>query len=410
MRLLLVSQYFWPESFRINDVIRTLVQKGVSVDVLTGKPNYPQGIIFEGYGAWGCQKDNYESACVYRVPLIPRGRSGLRLAINYISFLVSGAFLAPFLLRRKKFDVIFVYGLSPILQAIPAIVMGKLKGCPVVLWVQDLWPASLSATGHVKNRFVLKLVELAVRYIYKRADLILVQSEAFIEPVRAMAWDTEVVYYPNSVDDSFSSPFTGVTPLVPGMSAKFPIVFAGNIGIAQAVEVIVGAADQLRNFPDIQFVVLGDGSRRQWMLEEVEKLGLNNVHLPGSFPLDTMPGFMQQAAALLVTLSDEEIFTYTVPSKVQAYLAAGRPILACLNGAGAELVKSAKAGIAVPAEDAAALAKAILALQAIPREERDSMGRNGAAYFARNFSHEMLVDRLIELLKVSFRVQKDMTE
>lgn len=399
MRVLIVSQYYWPESFRINDVANTLVEKGIEVEVLTGKPNYPRGKMFDGYRVWGAQHEMHDGVCIHRVPLIPRAVGGLRLALNYLCFILSGLLFAPWLLRRKQFDVIFVYGLSPILQAIPAIFLGWLKGCPVVLWVQDLWPESLSATGYVTNKYILKLVESVVRFIYRHVDLLLVQSEAFIAPVRVLASDTPVMYYPNSVDESFAVPTITVVSDVPGLGCGFSVLFAGNIGTAQAVEVIVEAATLLKNHSNIHFVVLGDGSRRDWMLQEVKKRNLSNLHMPGRFPVETMPGYMQMASALLVTLADQPIFAATVPNKVQAYMAAGRPIIACMRGEGARLVSEAKAGLAVPAEDAAALARAVLTLYGMPLLEREEMGRQGRAYFQAHFNHEHLVDQLIDHLR-----------
>jgi glycosyltransferase involved in cell wall biosynthesis len=395
MRLLIVSQYFRPESFRINEVAATLAGKGVEVEVLTGKPNYPRGEVFDGYRAWGCLREVWRGIGIHRIPLLPRGRGGARLALNYLSFVLSGLLFAPRMLRGKNFDAIFVYAPSPILQAIPAIFLGWLKDCPVVLWVQDLWPESLSATGHVKNRAVIKLVELAVRFIYRHVDLLLVQSRGFEEPVRALASGTPVVYHPNSVEDSFAEPAHGNPPPVAGLGEGFSVMFAGNIGSAQAVEVIVDAAERLKAHADIRFVVLGEGSRRDWMLQEAKKRGLDNLHLPGRFPVETMPAFMQQASALLVTLADEEIFRRTIPSKVQAYLAAGRPILACLNGEGAELVAEAGAGLTAPAEDGRALAEAILRLYRMPQQEREAMGARGRLYYAEHFSHDRLADQLI---------------
>lgn len=395
MKLLIASQYFWPESFRINDVAKTLQEKGIEVEVLTGKPNYPRGELFNGYRAWGCQREIHQGIEINRIPLLKRGRGGWRLALNYLSFVFSGLLFAPWMLRQKKFDVIFVYAPSPLLQAIPALFLGWLKGCSVVLWVQDLWPESLSATGHVRNRTVLKLVELIVRYIYRHMDLILVQSRAFEKPVGVLASNTRIKYYPNSVDESFAVPATGELPSVAGMDEGFSVMFAGNIGTAQAVEVIVEAASLLKNHADIHFVVLGEGSRWEWLRQEAQKRALSNLHLPGRFPVETMPGLMQKASVLLVTLADREIFRATIPSKVQAYLAAGRPILACLNGEGANLVIEAGAGLAVPAEDGHALSEAVLRLYRMSRQELESMGRRGRLYYAQNFAHDKLVDQLI---------------
>lgn len=407
MRVLIVSQYFWPESFRINDLAKTLLDKGVEVEVLTGKPNYPRGKIFSGYGAWGCQRETHQGININRIPLLARGNGGWRLALNYLSFITSGLLFAPWMLRKKRFDVIFIYAPSPILQAIPAIFLGWLKGCPVVLWVQDLWPESLSATGYVRNRLVLKLVERVVSFIYRHTDLLLVQSRAFEEPVRALASRTPIMYYPNSADDTFAAPVTGETLRVAGLGEGFSVMFAGNIGAAQAVGVMVEAASLLREYADIHFVVLGDGSCHEEMLKAVQQRGLTNLHLPGRFPVETMPGFMQKASVLLVTLADQSIFAATVPNKVQAYLAAGRPIIACLNGEGARLVVEAKAGLATPAEDAPALADTILHLYRLPPSEREKMGENGRRYYQEHFDHDHLVDQLIGYLQAVSQSGKD---
>lgn len=404
MRILIVSQYFWPESFRINDLVKTLLEKDVEIDVLTGKPNYPEGNIYKGYRALGCQIEEWKGATLYRLPLMPRGaKSGTRLAMNYLSFVLSGLIFGPWLLRSRRYDAIFVYGISPILQAVPALFIGWLKCRPVIVWVQDLWPDSLSATGYVQNRHVLSAVRQVVRCIYRRADLLLVQSRAFEEPVRALASGTPIAYYPNSVDDGFANPIAVALPSVDGLSEGFSIMFAGNIGAAQAVGVIVEAASLLREHKDINFVVLGDGSSREWMLAEVKKRGLTNLHLPGRFPVETMPGFMQKASVLLVTLADQTIFAATVPSKVQAYMAAGRPIIASLNGEGARLIVEAGAGLASPAEDAGALVDAILHIYGLSPDERKILGDNGRRYYQEHFDHDHLVDQLIGHLQAVSR-------
>jgi glycosyltransferase involved in cell wall biosynthesis len=398
VKLLVVSQYFWPENFRINDVAHSLSKKDIEVAVLTGKPNYPSGRIFEGYNRWALQCEKHGFLHLYRTPLWPRGRGGVGLVLNYLSFVVFGTLFGPWLLRGKKFDVIFALGLSPIFQVVPAILLGWLKGCPVIVWIQDLWPESLSATGYVRNRAILKVVEWGVRYIYRHVDLLLVQSEAFIEPVSALASGTPVVYYPNSVDENFAAPLPKEAPAVAGLDSAFPVLFAGNIGTAQAVEVIVEAATLLRMQPDIHFVVVGDGSRREWMLREKAGRNLANLHLPGRFSMEVMPGLMKKACVLLVTLADQEIFRRTIPSKVQAYLAAGRPILACLNGEGAKLLDRSGAGLTVPAENGSALAEAVLRLYRMPAKDRAEMGARGHSFFVQHFSHDVLMNQLIGFL------------
>ncbi len=395
MHVLIFSQYFWPESFHINDVTKTLLENGVGVEVLTGKPNYPRGEIFSGYRCLGCQRETHQGLNINRIPLLARGIGGWRLVLNYLSFILSGLIFAPWLLRKKKFDVIFIYAPSPILQAIPAIFLGWLRGCPVVLWVQDLWPESLSATGYVRNRCVLGMVRQVVRYIYRHVDLLLVQSEAFIKPVQALASDTPVCYHPNSAISDFALATNDETCQVEGLGEGFSVLFAGNIGSAQAVGVIVEAATLLREYSDIHFFVVGDGSSREWMLNQARQRGLTNLHLPGRFEVNAMPGLMQKASVLLVTLADQPIFAATVPNKVQAYLAAGRPIVACLNGEGARLVVEAGAGFDAAAENPEALANAIHKLHGMSPTERERLGMNGRAYYRKHFDHEKLVRDLI---------------
>lgn len=402
MRVLVVSQYFWPENFRINELVELLQTKGVTVEVLTGKPNYPKGIVYEEYRGWGCVREIWQGVAVYRVPLIPRGNSLVQLALNYLSFVVSGMAFGPRLLRGKTFDAIFIFAPSPIFQAIPAIWLGWLKRCPTLLWIQDLWPESLSATGYVTHQGVLKMVGLVVSWIYQRCDLLLVQSKAFIPRVRAIAGATPVAYYPNFflANVSFES-----HPKVKcaGLDCEFPVLFAGNLGSAQAVDVVLDAAALLEEVTGVRFIMVGEGSRREWMMQEAAKRGLRNLIFPGQFPVEVMPSLMAQAAVLLVLLADKEIFRLTIPSKIQAYLAAGRPIVACLDGAGADIINDAEAGVVVPAENAAALAESIRFLHALPAERRLVMGANGRRYYEENFSPEKLVEVLIEHINQTVR-------
>lgn len=398
MKVLVVSQYFWPEGFRINDLVKSLVERGVEVDVLTGKPNYPEGSIYEGYKAFGCMTESWCGANVFRVPLFPRGKNGsIRLALNYLSFILAGTVFGPFLLRNRKYDVVFVYGLSPILLAIPAVFIAWLKRKKLIVWVQDLWPQSLSATGYIKSTFFLRCVEFVVRWIYRHTDLLLVQSRAFEGAVSELAPNKPVIYYPNSVDSSFSSVsnFNNEQPVIEALETGFPVIFAGNVGAAQAVECIVEAASILQEMPQIRFVIFGNGSKWVWIKDQIARRGLTNMHLAGRFPIEAMPGYLQKAEVLLVSLSDEPIFSLTVPNKIQAYMASGRPIVASLNGEGARLVVESGAGISSPAEDPVALAKAILSLYQMTSEQRRQIGENGRIYYRNHFDHEILVDQLI---------------
>ena len=396
MRILVSSQHFWPEDFRINDLVQALTERGIQVDVITGKPNYPEGRYYPGYRGWGCQREQHAGASVFRVPLAARGTGGaFRLVINYLSFIFSGLLFAPWLLRRRRYDVIFVYASSPLLQAIPALFLGWLKRCPVIVWVQDLWPESLAATGYVQNRFILAGVRHMVGFIYRHSDLLLVQSRAYQPSVSASAPGKSIVYYPNSVEAVFCKPSATAEPRVPGLDASFPVVFAGNIGTVQAVDVIVEAAGLLKEYPGIHFVVLGEGVRRDWLCREIQARGLSNISVPGRYPVEAMPCIFRKASALLVTLTEDPVFAATVPSKLQTYLAAGRPVVASLNGEGARMVIEAEAGLTAPAGDARALADAVLELFRMTPAERDRLGANGHRYFQQHFDRALLVDQLL---------------
>jgi len=398
MRLLILSQYFWPETFIINDLARLLESRQVEVTVLTGKPNYPAGRISDGYSVGGIQRQDYEGVEVVRVPLFPRGQnSRVKLALNYLSFILSASIFGSYALRGRSFDVVFVFGVSPALQALAAMVLAWFKNAPMVVWVQDLWPESLTATGHVKNRAILAVVRFLVRAIYRRADLILVQSRAFRDPVAALCARPEKIrYYPNSyLVPPQGIPSPSAAALAENLKKSFAVLFAGNIGVAQDPETILEAARLLRDERGIRIVLVGSGSRDAWLAEQATTLRLDNLHLAGRFEPKDMSHILAAASALLVTLSAQPAFAMTVPSKVQAYLAAGRPIVAALDGEGARIIAEAKAGISVPSGQARALADAIRALHGMPTAQRDEFGANGKRYFEQNFEPQKQVDKLI---------------
>lgn len=398
MKVLVVSQYFWPETFRITEVAQSLRSCGHEVIVLTGQPNYPDGVVLPGYAAASLRVQAHDGLTICRVPLVPRARgSALKLILNYLSFIVSAAVFGPWLLRGSKIDVIFVYAPSPILQAIPAIWLAWIKSARVVTWVQDLWPESLSATGFVRNQKVLGVVAAVVRWIYRKNDLLLVQSQAFIEPVANMAGNAPVMYHPNPGELAFSKIDLN-RPIALQLDAGFNVVFAGNLGTVQALDTLLSAAQLLSDREDVRFVLVGSGSRSEWLQQEVKRLGLDNVKMPGRYsPLD-MPGILAQASAVLVSLVKDPIISQTVPSKVQAYLAAGKPIIASLDGEGARVVMEAGAGLACPAEDAHALAAAVRQLRDALPEERQQMGQRGLIYYARYFEPTLLAKRLSQIL------------
>lgn len=399
MHILIVTQYFWPENFRINDLALGLLERGHQVTVLTGSPNYPYGKFFDGYGYFNRQQD-YHGVNVLRVPLIPRSKgNGLRLALNYLSFAVTSSIAGP-LLCKGNYDIIFVFEPSPITIGIPALILKKLKTAPLLFWVQDLWPESLSATGAVKSKTLLALIGKLVSSIYKRCDRILIQSRSFLDSVVQQGGSSDrVVYFPNSAENIFNSKLT-FSEKVLSLPEGFKILFAGNIGAAQDFATIIAAAEMLQRYKDIQWIIVGDGRMRQWAETEVHTRGLcNNFHFLGRHPLEAMPTLFSYADALLVTLKKEPIFAFTIPSKIQSYLACGRPIIAALDGEGAKIVAEAGAGLTCPAETPSALAQAVLKMYEMPKFEREKMGMIGRKYYEVNFDCDVLLDKLELLMK-----------
>jgi glycosyltransferase involved in cell wall biosynthesis len=374
--------------------------------VLTGQPNYPDGEVFDGYRAfsWGGSRTP-AGIPVYRVPLAPRGRgSAIGLALNYLSFVVAGSVFGPWLLRHRRIDVVFVYGISPILQAIVGIVLRRTHGARLVTWVQDLWPQSLEVTGYLRNRRALAAVSAAVRWIYRHNDLLLAQSEAFLPTVRSLAGSTPVEFHPNPGERAFEDLQSLASPPIV-LPAGFNVVFAGNLGNAQALHTVIDAAEQLRSAAKVRFVLIGSGNRGAWVEQQILERRLDNVIMPGRFPPEQMPTILAQASALLVTLAKSPIMAQTIPSKVQAYLAAGKPVIASMDGEGARVITESGAGVACPAEDATALANAVRLLSEAPSARLEAMGRCGRDYYLRHYQPDALArqlrDRFIELLEAN---------
>ncbi len=402
MRILIVSQYFWPETFIINDLVRGLKERGHELTILTGMPNYPAGRFFSGYGFFSPAREEYHGCRVVRVPLVPRGGGrGWRLALNYLSFVLSATLLGSIRCRGEH-DLIFVYEPSPVTVCLPAIVLKRLKGIPLMFWVQDLWPESLVATGAVHSGRILRKVEKMVRFIYRNCDRILVQSEGFIPRVRAVGAGPERVrYFPNWAEPLYQPvELEKDAPERDEIPEGFCLMFAGNLGAAQSLETMVSAADCLRDYADIHWVILGDGRRMNWLRDEIRKRKLGErMHLLGRKPAEKMPRYFALADALLVTLRSNPVFALTIPSKIQSYLACSRPILAALDGEGAHVVESSGGGFAVGAEDGKALAEAVLRVYGMSEAERTEMGIRGRLYFEQHFERERLLTQLEEWMQ-----------
>lgn len=396
MRILVVSQYFWPENFRINDLVAELACRGHAVTVLTGLPNYPGGEVFPEYQVDPTRFSVYAGARVVRVPMVPRGQGGLRLAINFASFALAGAVVGAWRLRGEAFDVIFVYEPSPVTVGLPAVLLRRLKRAPVAFWVLDQWPETLVAVGAARSQAVLASVARLVEFIYRRCDLLLAQSRSFIPQIRRYAGARpRVEYFPSWSDlapDIDGLPEAPEVQLSPGV---FTVMFAGNIGDAQDFPSILAAAELLRDRRDIRWIIVGDGRRADWVAGEVSRRGLGErVHLLGRFPLERMPAFFRCADALLVSLKPEPIFAMTIPGKLQSYLAAGRPVLGMLDGEGADLIDRTGAGLVCPAGDAAGLARIVARMTDMSQQEREVMSSRARALSTGEFDRGRLIDSL----------------
>ncbi len=396
MNILVVSQYFWPESFRINELVSSIYNLGHKVQVLTGKPNYPEGKIYRGYRSLGFSKELYKNVIIHRVPIFPRGiKNPYKLTLNYLSFIATATFYGLSSLLKKNFDIIFVYMPSPFIQAIPAIILGRIMKVPVVLYVQDLWPESIRDTKYISNESFLKLIEYVVKLIYKQSSLILVSSRPFIKAIKKYSPTAQIKYFPNSVDSIFLNSDLSSKPVINELSDGFKIIFAGNLGMSQAVHVLIELAERLQNYENIKIIVFGGGSELNWLIEQKKIKKLTNFSLQGRYPIELMPWILSQADALLLTLADKPTYAATVPNRLQAYMAVGKPILACMNGESATLINEANCGFAVPAENSDELFKASIKMYNLKLQEREQLGRNGKLYFKKNFYHEDLVKTLI---------------
>lgn len=412
MRILVISQYYWPERFIINQLLAQLASQGHHIVVLTGKPNYPDGKIYSDYCQSGIQRQLHEGVEIIRVPMRPRKTGlGRHLFINYLSFMISGLLRFPKLIKGRKFDVIFVFAPSPIISAIPAILLKYLKKIHLAIWIQDLWPESLAATGFVKNKFFLKTVSYLVRGIYACSDTLLIQSRAFLKPVGMLANKEKIRYFPNvaeNIDDCVSQKHHNFLPaeLINTLEENFCLVFAGNIGTAQSIETIISAAVNWKKRADIKFIFIGDGSMLKWAKQKARELKLNNIVFSGAFPMEAMPSIFSRAEVLLVSLKPNDIFSYTIPSKVQVYMSSGRPIIACINGEAARIINEAGAGLTCDAGDVIGLSGCIQEMVSMSNDERDRFGLAGREYFLKHFEIGRQCKNLVNILESRISEEK----
>jgi glycosyltransferase involved in cell wall biosynthesis len=402
VKILIISQYFWPENLRINDLTTELQERGHEITILTGLPNYPEGKLYEEFRAEPEKFRSFHGSEILRVPVIPRrdGRA-LWLGLNYVSFVFYACLLGPWKLRKRCFDAIFVFGPSPITACIPAILLKRIKKAPISFWVLDLWPESLSAVGAITSKCILAGFAAVVRFIYRHCDLVLAQSHSFVSGIGKYCADARKIrYFPSWSEELFKSAEIQPAPEVPQQRDGFTVLFAGNIGDAQDFPTVLKAAEKLSEHRHIRWVVVGDGRMSAWVREQITVRGLQDcVLMPGRFPLSRMPSFFCHADALLVSLKENEIFSMTIPGKVQTYLTSGLPLIGSIDGEGANVIRESGAGYATKAGDADALADAVLKMSILDPQARAQMGAAGMAYYSAQFDKKLLFDRLEAMLR-----------
>ncbi|THE11350.1 glycosyltransferase WbuB [Bacillus timonensis] len=392
MKILVIDQHFYPEQFRVNDICFELAKEGHDVTVLTGLPNYPSGVVEPEYRWFKKRYEIINGVKVHRSWILERRSGTLRLALNYISFVITGSIKALFL--KKDFDVVLVYQTSPVTMAIPGIVVKKLTKTPLIIYCHDLWPESIASAGISPDSKIYSILLPVSKWIYKSANGIFTSSKLFEKyfnnklgiyenithlPVYAEALFENIK--PKSIDDGNTN-----------------LVFAGNIGEMQSVETILLAANELKNEDQIKFHIVGDGSSREKCQKLAEDLGLSNVIFHGQYPLTEMPRFYEMADAFLITLKENKVISYTLPNKVQSYMAAGKPILGAIDGETQLVINESDCGLCASAEDYKTFATLIKQFTN-EKEKHETYGRNARKYYDQHFSKVNYMKRLNHLFK-----------
>lgn len=390
MKILVICQYYYPEQFRINDICEQLVLEGNSVTVLTGLPNYPKGKILNEY-KWGKRrKEEINGVKVIRSFEVARGKGSIRLALNYLSYMLSASIKTLFL--KKDFDIIFVYQLSPVTMAFPAIILKRITKTPLYLYCCDIWPESLKNIISDENNIVYKLLKRFSTYLYTKCDGIGITSKPFFDYFSDVhnIFKDKISYIPQHAEESYLSINE------PEDNGVVDFVFMGNIGIAQDIDCILDAVRRLKDEFDFKVHFVGDGSYLENSKIIVENNGLSkHVVFHGRHPLDDMPKFYMIADACLLTLKGNSLVGLTMPSKLQGYMAAGRPIIGAINGSAQEVIRDSKCGICVNASDSKELAMAMGDFIE-NRYKYIKCGDNGRRYFMENFTKKIFMVKLVK--------------
>ena len=397
-KILICTNHFDPEEFRCNDLAFELSLRGHKVTVLTAIPDYPKGQFHKGYGIFSKRIETVNGVKIFRSFIIPRGKGGgLRLMINYVSSFLAQCWDAFLMGLFGRYDYVLVHETSPVMVGVPGVIVAKMKHIPMDFWVLDLWPESLQDAGGINNTKVLGFFGKLTTWIYKHSNHILISSRGFKESICEKGdFESKLVYFPNWADVALAGDSTYKLPPMP---EGFKVMFAGNIGEAQDMDHLMEAALELKDEKDIHFCIVGDGRKRSWVEAYIKDNGLEEtVHLFGRHPIEAMPAFFNAADVMLVTLKDSRIFNRTAPAKIQAYMNAGKPLAAMMNGEGPAVIAEAQCGLSVAAGDSKAFAELIKKMQLMKKEDLMEMGVKGNEYCSEHFSFQKSIESIESLM------------
>jgi colanic acid biosynthesis glycosyl transferase WcaI len=392
-RILLITQWFDPEpTFKGILFAKELVSRGFEVEVITGFPNYPGGNLYDGYRLKLIQKETIAGVLVTRVPLYPsHDKNKLGRIANYISFAFSSLLYG--LMFAKRPDIIYAYH-PPLTVGISALIIKLFRRVPVVLDIQDMWPDTLKATGMIGNSHLLGFVSKVCNLVYSAVTKIIVLSPGFKNLLinRGVPESkVEIIY--NWADEEVLRASTNKTPKELANIKGFKILFAGNAGQAQGLDIILNAALLLKDdVPEIQFLILGQGLQINDLKRRANDLNLNNVHFLAAVGMEKVGGFLGSADALLIHLNANPLFKITIPGKTQAYMAVGKPIILGVSGDASNLVSIADCGVCFEPENSVALAEAAKSLMLLDPIDIQRLGKNAERFYDENLSVKVGVD------------------
>lgn len=387
--ILVVSQYFYPEQFRVNDICEEWIRRGYRVTVLTGIPNYPTGKFYPGHGYFKNNREKYKGIDIIRIPIVPRGTNSITLALNYASFVISGFFWSVF--TTLKVDRVFIYEVSPMTQALPGVWFAKRKKIPCDIYVLDLWPENFSIITGIRNKLVIKYLTKMVTYIYNHCQKIFVSSPKFIESIQGKGdFSNKLSYWPQFAEDFYRPQNSKMTD-----SSLLKIIFAGNIGYAQGLDILPVVAKNLKEKGiKVIFVIVGDGRYKAEFISEVSDYNVEEYFdFKNKVPATEIPILLSENNISLISLSKNDIFSMTLPAKLQSIMACGHPILVVADGEVGKVVLEAECGLVGRAGDVEALVDNIEEFNE-NKDLLDFYGDNAKKYYDANFSKKYLMDQM----------------